>query len=79
MRCYVYRSPRKLGAYVYLARKDDFSPLPEPLRAAFGPPQFALEFDLTPERKLAREDPRQVLANLREQGFHLQMPERSEE
>ena len=40
----------------------------------FGAPRFALEFDLTPERALAQEDPRAVLASLRNRGFHLQMP-----
>jgi uncharacterized protein YcgL (UPF0745 family) len=44
----------------------------------FGTPEFALEFELTPERRLAREDPRQVLANLHERGFHLQMPPQNE-
>ena len=29
---------------------------------------------LTPQRKLAREDIKQVLENLDKQGFHLQMP-----
>jgi uncharacterized protein YcgL (UPF0745 family) len=29
---------------------------------------------LTPERVLAREDIHKVLANLDEQGYHLQMP-----
>lgn len=74
MRVYVYRSNRKPDTYVYLAGKDRFEVIPEGLLQVFGTPRFALEFDLTPERTLAREDPRQVLASLRERGYHLQMP-----
>jgi len=74
MRCYVYRSSRRADTYVYLPRQDDFSELPEGLRSALGRLEFALEFDLTPERRLAREDPATVLANLESQGFHLQLP-----
>jgi uncharacterized protein YcgL (UPF0745 family) len=33
-----------------------------------------MELELTPERKLAREDARQVVANLEAHGYHLQSP-----
>jgi uncharacterized protein YcgL (UPF0745 family) len=33
-----------------------------------------MELELTAERKLAREDPQKVMTNMRDQGFHLQMP-----
>ena len=78
MQCYVYRSGRRQDTYLYLPERDDFSKVPEALMQVFGTPEFALEFELTPERRLAREDPRQVLANLHERGFHLQMPPQNE-
>jgi uncharacterized protein len=78
MRVYVYRSSRRFDTYVYLARRDNFEVLPDALRQVFGTPQFALEFDLTPERSLAREDPVAVMASLHERGFHLQMPAENE-
>jgi uncharacterized protein YcgL (UPF0745 family) len=74
MQCYVYRSRRRAETYVYLPRKDDFSDLPEALVELLGRLELALELDLTPDRRLAREDPGQVLESLRERGFHLQMP-----
>ena len=74
MRCYVYRATRRADTYVYLPEKDDFSELPEGVMLALGRLEFALEFELTPERTLAQEDPQRVLANLDEQGFHLQFP-----
>jgi uncharacterized protein YcgL (UPF0745 family) len=60
--CWVYRSSRKDEMYLYLADKDVFDPVPEALLKAMG--------------RLAREDVNQVLANLRDQSFHLQMPPR---
>ncbi|MCG5501637.1 YcgL domain-containing protein [Ectothiorhodospira lacustris] len=74
MTCYVYRSSRKQDTYLYLPVKDDFSSLPDALMNVFGAPVFALEFELTPQRRLAREDAAQVMENLRIRGFHLQMP-----
>ncbi len=79
MQCYVYRSSRKPDTYIYLKEKDVFDDIPEALLSVFGQPEFALEFELTPERKLAQEDAAQVLKNLDENGFHLQMPPEKEE
>ena len=79
MRCYVYRSPRRPDVYLYLGQRDDFSKVPEALMGAFGAPQFALEFVLSMTRKLAKEDPVEVMRNLESRGFHLQMPPQNEQ
>jgi len=74
MHAYVYKSLRKADTYVYLAEREDFGRLPEPLRSQLQPLQFVLDVDLTPERTLAREDPARVRENLVLRGFHLQVP-----
>jgi len=74
MQAYVYKSLRKADTYVYLATRDDFARLPEPLRTQLGALQFVLEVALTPERKLALEDAGVVRENLSQRGFHLQFP-----
>ena len=74
MHAYVYKSQRRADTYVYLAARDDFSRLPEPLRTQLGPLQFVLDVALTPERRLARENPQEVRENLAARGFHLQFP-----
>lgn len=74
MLAYVYKSQKRADSYVYLAARDDFSRLPEPLRAQLGPLHFVLEVALTPERKLARENPVQVMESLAARGFYLQFP-----
>lgn len=73
MLCYIYRSNRKVDTYLYLVDKDDFSIVPETLLSVFGEPEFSFSFDLTPERNLASEDTEEVLKNLHEQGYHLQL------
>ena len=73
MLCHIYRSNHKIDTYLYLLDKDDFSVIPGDLLRVFGPPEFSFSFDLTEERKLAREDSAEVLENLQNQGYHLQL------
>ena len=74
LHCWVYRSPRKQEMYLYLAAEDGFDRVPDALLERFGEPVLVIELELSSERKLAREDVNQVMANLGGQGFHLQMP-----
>lgn len=74
MLAYVYKSLSKADTYVYLSSRDDFDRLPGPLRAQLGALEFVLEVALSPERKLAREDPAVVRSNLAMSGFHVQFP-----
>lgn len=72
--CSVYKSPRKDGMYLYVDKREAVTRVPEALLQLFGTPQLAFDLVLSPERKLAREDVVQVLENIQNQGFHLQMP-----
>lgn len=78
MQAYVYKSLRKADTFVYLAVRDDFARLPEPLRSQLGPLAFVLDVTLTPERQLAREDVAVVRQNLSTRGFHIQFPPQPE-
>ena len=73
MLCHIYRSNRKTDTYLYLAEKDDFSILPDNLLQVFGEPEFSFSFELIEQRALALEDSAEVLGNLKEQGYHLQL------
>ena len=73
MLCHIYRSNRKFDTYLYLVEKDDFSVVPDDLLRVFGDPEFSFSFDLQPDRKLAREETGEVLENLQQQGYHLQL------
>ncbi|MFP3874121.1 MAG: YcgL domain-containing protein [Thiohalophilus sp.] len=74
MNCYVYRSRRKPGTYVYLPVEDDWSEVPEHIRQILGETERFLELALTPERQLARCTGADVIAAMQQQGFYLQMP-----
>ncbi len=76
--CWVYRSPRKQEMYLYLAQKDGFDRVPDALLARFGDPVLVIELKLDPGRRLAREDVNGVMKNLRNLGYHLQLPPRLE-
>lgn len=60
--------------YIYLLEGYDFDDLPIELKRVFGEPEFVMNLVLSTERKLAYEDIDQVMHNLGEQGYHLQMP-----
>jgi uncharacterized protein YcgL (UPF0745 family) len=75
MNAYIYKSSRKAELYLYIAQKDDFSNVPQALYDSMGKePVFVMEIELTPERKLARENVDTVIKNLETKGFHLQIP-----
>lgn len=74
MFCAIYKSTRKQDTYLYLAAKDDFSRVPEPLLKMLGAPIHVMNLELTPERRLAREDVNEVMRCLSERGWFLQMP-----
>jgi len=74
MRCLVYRSTLHADTYVYLPREDALDELPDALRERLGRREFALEFDLTPQRRLARCDARVLLTQIEECGYYLQLP-----
>lgn len=76
MHCFVYRSRKRDDTYLYLRERDAFALLPENIAASLGALDFVLEVELTPERRLAREDAGVVRANLAARGFHLQFPPR---
>ena len=78
MKCSVVRSSLKDFTYIYLLAGQDFDDLPDTLREVFGQPEFVMNLELTPERNLAYSDIKQVMQNLSEQGYHLQMPPRED-
>ena len=59
--------------YIYLAKEDDFSKVPKDIYNSLGIIEFAMELELHAERKLAKENPEQVIQNLDENSFHIQL------
>lgn len=74
MQCFVYRSRKKQNTYLFLPEHDDFSTVPESLMQLFGEAEFSFKFDLQPGRKLMLADAEEVMRNLNENGYFLQLP-----
>lgn len=74
MLCEIYKSPRRLGTYLYVQKRDDFNAVPEMLREAFGKPIFVMYFNLAGEKNLSNVNKDEVKSKLEQEGFYLQMP-----
>ena len=74
MKCTVYRSNKKTGAYVYCADGFHVSDLPEDLQKMLGHCEAVMDLNLEERKQLGREDIQKVRDNLKHQSYHLQMP-----
>ena len=72
--CDVYRGDKRPESYIYVDKGVGLKRVPEELLNLFGELEISFSFVLTEDRKLAKEDSKKVMANLSEQGYHLQMP-----
>ncbi|RMG30355.1 MAG: YcgL domain-containing protein [Gammaproteobacteria bacterium] len=74
LQCVVYKGRRHPDVYLYLREGAAFTCVPEGLLRALGPLEAVLHLELHPGRRLAQADVRQVLHQLRTQGYYLQLP-----
>ena len=74
IKCNIYRCTKQDEMYLYVHETKSMDDLPEKLLKLVKDLTFVFDLELTPERKLAREDVLLVMKNLEEQGYHLQMP-----
>lgn len=70
----VFKGDRKPGAFLYVDFTDALDGVPEALLVQFGETTEVLSLQLTPDRKLARADAGDVLAQIEATGFYLQLP-----
>ncbi len=74
MFCQVYRSPRKEEMYLYVEKSAGLDRVPQALLQRFGEPEPVMLLHLNGERRLARVDADEVVEQVRDQGYFLQMP-----
>ncbi len=74
MDCRVFRCARQEEMYLYLRADLEPDELPPTLSKQLGVLSEVLSLELTEERKLARADAALVIAQLRSQGYYLQLP-----
>lgn len=69
-----YRSPKKQELYLFIEQGKALESLPPELLVMFGTPEHIFNFEITPQRKLARENAEEVIASIKNKGYFLQMP-----
>ena len=74
MQCFIYRCSLKPDMYIYLAEEDVFENVPKEIFNSLGIVEFSMELEITADTRLAREDTPTVIENLKEHGFHIQLP-----
>jgi len=74
MICSIYRSPKKDEMYLYVAKAKGLVDVPEALQKMFGQPQHRMDMLLTEEKQLARANAADILADIDDKGYYLQMP-----
>lgn len=77
--CKIYRSVNKSDCYLYVPLEQDLEGVPEALLKHLGKLEEAMTLNLTPKRKLAQADTTEVLAQLDDQGYYLQMASTTDE
>jgi uncharacterized protein YcgL (UPF0745 family) len=74
MFCQVYRSSRRQEMYLYVDKAEGLERTPGVLLQQFGEPEPVMLVHLDGKRRLARANADEVLREIREKGFYLQMP-----
>lgn len=72
--CSVFKSSKKDEMYLYVDKAEQLNRVPDALKQMFGTPIHVFDMLITPEKELARVDTAQVLEDIEEKGFFLQMP-----
>ena len=78
MLCAIYKSKKKPGSYLYIAKREDFSQVPEVLLSHFGKPELVMMFNLLGSKTLHNVDSNEVLEKIKQQGFYLQIPKQAD-
>ncbi|SDL44104.1 hypothetical protein SAMN05192555_104225 [Franzmannia pantelleriensis] len=72
--CEIFKSSRKDELYLYVDKRQGLAEVPEPLLEHFGTPLPVTTMLLTADKRLARAEASEVMAQIAEKGFYLQMP-----
>jgi uncharacterized protein len=74
VRCTIYKGAREEGLYLYLEHGAEFKNVPEALLKRMGSTSEVMTILIDSEKKLARVQASQVLKEIEEKGFFLQLP-----
>lgn len=72
--CTIYKGSREQDLYVFVPREKGEENIPDELRQRMGVIREVMTLELAEGSKLARAEARQVIRELREKGYYLQLP-----
>lgn len=72
--CTIYKGSREEELYLYVAKGNDLSQLPAELMTRLGELNEVMTLALDAGRKLARVKVQNVLTDIEEKGYFLQLP-----
>lgn len=72
--CQIYKSEKNNEMYLYVDKTEGLESVPDALLGRFGKPVELMVLLLTPGKKLARANIDEVMSQISENGFYLQMP-----
>ena len=72
--CKIYRCSKKEGMYLYVDHNEDLSRIPDELQKSLGTLTLSMTISLWEGRKLAQADSKQVVSEIKDKGFYLQIP-----
>ena len=78
LECAVHKSQKKDETYIFIPSTTPLSELPEELLKVLGEAEMIMTLLLTPDKKMARGTAKEIMESIKEQGFYLQMPIKSE-
>lgn len=78
MLCYVYKSSKKEGVYLYVETKNTIDELSEELKNLTGKLELALTFKLTEDRKIQKVQAIDVMTAIKEKGYFLRIDSKDE-
>lgn len=79
MHCSIYKGRKAPDTYLFVPVKDDLSAVPAPVMGALGEAIHVMDLVLSPDRRLARSDAREVLRSLLHRGCYVQLPPKEDE
>jgi uncharacterized protein YcgL (UPF0745 family) len=69
-----YKSSKKEELYVFVDKQKGLEALPAEFKVMFGETHYVTDFELTPNRKLGREDAAKVYQSIESKGYFVQLP-----
>lgn len=78
MHCVVYKSLKQFDYFLFVKKDDEFARVPDGLKQILGTLEKVMDLELHEKRMLAQADVLDVMQQIEDNGYFLQMPPRSE-